>query len=447
VTFNPLQHLRATRDVITASKLFDAALYSQTYLRHNALRWWPLAHYFLFGERAGFRPNPWFDPKHYRRQLAAAGVRPCWPVLAQYAKAGAGKSITPSSEFNPAWYMWQNPDWNDGGVYAEPLAHFLGVGLPQRRDPSPFVDLRRHLAGLGSEAAATPAITIVNEIHRHGRLEGPGITTDFSQLRARQAAFRAGLNYDVIRRGRPTRQNLVFLQSGVCARPPYLVHNRRFDLLRNYYADPGANVCDESDHVLFQRGTKVTGIEAILRRDPELLLAYDHVLFLDDDITMSAGEIEHFFAVMQQHSLVLAQPLLSADSDCTWPVFNDTGNTGRIIPVSSVEVMMPGFSRDALCHLAWTFGKTVSGFGVDLLWGQALAADRDAGRIAVIGDVLARHERPIDEAGGAFYNYMADNDINPKLELWMVLSEHGVAPEFCALEPNSRFEAALLTAD
>ena len=49
--------------------------------------------------------------------------------------------------------------------------------------------------------------------------------------------------------------------------------------------------------------------------------------------------------------------------------------------------MMPAFSREALRRLAWTFHETVSGFGVDLLWGQTLATEREAGRIAVIGNV------------------------------------------------------------
>jgi len=431
---NPLQRLRTARDSIAASRLFDEELYRRTYLRHSAFRQRPLVHYLLFGERAGFRPNAFFDPRHYRRQLAAVGIRPSWAALGHYIEQGVAQSVTPSPEFHPTWYAWQNPDWDQGGAHVHPLTHFLHVGLQQLRDPSPFIDLRRYLSRLGPDATSAPAAAVLGAITRRGRLEGPGITADYEELRARQAAFRAKLNYDVIRRGRPARPNLVFLQSGRDASPPYLIPDRGFDMLRNYYADPGAHVCGESDHVLFQRGTKVTGIDTILRRDPELLLAYDHVLFLDDDIALGAEDIMRFFAAMDRHRIALAQPLLTPDSDCVWPVFKDARHASHIIPVSSVEVMMPGFSRDALRRLAWTFGKTISGFGVDLLWGQTLATERDAGRIAVIGDVLARHQKAIDDVGGAFYVFMANNDINPKLELWMVMSEHGVVPQFRVLE-------------
>ena len=431
---NPLQRLRTARDSIAASGLFDAELYRRTYLRRNVLKRRPLLHYLLFGERAGLRPNAFFDPRYYRQQLAAAGLRPEWSALGYYAAQDEAQSLAPSPEFHTAWYAWQNPDWDHGGAYLHPLAHFLHVGLQQLRDPSPFVDLRRHLSEFGPEATSAPAAAVLGEVRRRGRLEGTGITADFEELRARQAAFRAGLNYDVIRRSRPSRPNLVFLQSGRDARPPYVVPERRFDVLRNYYDDPGAHVCGESDHVFFQRGTKATGIGAILRRAPELLLSYDHVLFLDDDIALGAEDIARFFQVMEQRGIALAQPLLTPDSDCVWPVFKDARNAARIVPVSSVEIMMPAFSRDALCRLAWTFGETISGFGADLLWGQTLAAEREAGRIALIGDVLARHEKAIDEVGGAFYAFLAANGVNPKLELWMLMSERGVVPEFRTLE-------------
>jgi len=418
------------------SRLFDAKVYRQTYLRYNPLRQWPLLHYLLFGERAGLRPNAFFDPKHYRQQLAAADIRPGWPVLEHYIEQGAAQSVTPSPEFLTAWYAWLNPDWNLAGAYPHPLTHFLHIGLQQLRDPSPFIDLRRYLSALGPDAISAPAAAVLGEIRRHRRLRGPGITANFEELRARQAAFRAGLNYDVVRRGRPLRPNLVFIQSGQDASPPYLVPDRGFDVLRNYYADPGAQVCGESDHVLFQRGTKVTGIDTILRRDPELLLAYDHVLFLDDDIALEAEDIDRFFVAMERHDIALAQPLLTPDSNCVWPVFKEARHAGRIVPVSSVEVMMPGFSRDSLCRLGWTFRETISGFGVDLLWGQTLATEREAGRIAVIGNVLARHDKAIDEIGGAFYGFMASKGINPKLELWMVMSEHGVVPQFRTVEAS-----------
>lgn len=419
---------------LSRSPFFDAAAYRRAHRGLGAFALWPALHYVAIGERQGLRPNAFFDPRHYVQELTATGVDPQGSPLGFYAAHGARRGESPSAEFEHAWYAWQNPDWVEGGAAAHPLRHFLEVGLRQRRDPSPRIELRRLLEALGPAAARAPGITLLQRIVERGALDGPGVTRDFAELRARQAAFREGLNHDVLRRGERRRPDLVFLQSGKGVQPAYLTEDRGFDVLRNYYADPGEDVCAASDHVLFQRGTKLTGIAGILRRDPDLLLGYEQVLFLDDDITLSAAEVERFFAAMRRSGAALAQPLLAPGSDCVWPVFKDQAHAGRVVPVNSVEVMMPAFSHEALGRLAWTFEETISGFGVDLLWGHSLPDARDAGRVVVIGEVQARHEKAIDDVGGAFYRFMAENGINPKLELWMVMREHGVVPDFRTLD-------------
>ena len=417
---------------ISNTGLFDRRSYQQTYLSGSVFYPWPELHYAIIGERLGFRPNPFFDPAYYRKALAASGVTAGSSLLTFYSEQGVQRREDPSAEFNHHWYGWQNPDWVQHSVSPHPMRHMLEVGLPERRDPSPRIDLRRLLAGLGREAENTPGMALAH-LCRKGRMEGPGIVRDIDDLRQRQAAFRARMNFDVLRRGRPSRPNLVFVQSRKGYRPSYLVYERNFDILRNYYADPSGDVCPHSDHAFFQSGTKATGIAGIMRYDPELLLAYENVLFLDDDITLEAPAIDRLFAAMRSHNAMLAQPMLEPGSACVWPVFKDQANAGRIVPVNSVEVMMPAFSREALARLGWTFSVTISGFGMDLLWGHMLADEQTAGRVVLVGEVQARHEKPIDEVGGAFYRFMAENGINPKLELWMVMQQYGVVPEFRAI--------------
>jgi hypothetical protein len=82
----------------------------------------------------------------------------------------------------------------------------------------------------------------------------------------------------------------------------------------NYYADPSATQNREADYVLFQRGTKVTAIDTILKQQPDILLRYKHVLFLDDDVEIDAPSINAFFAIMERAGLDLAQPALTSDS-------------------------------------------------------------------------------------------------------------------------------------
>ena len=91
--------------------------------------------------------------------------------------------------------------------------------------------------------------------------------------------------------------------------------------------------------------------------------------------------------------------------------------------VSAVEIMMPVFSRRALGWVAPTLGQSISGFGLDLVWGQLVA--RNGGRIAVLDSVAATHARPVDQADGSYYRYLRRNGINAKAELWSLLKRYG----------------------
>ncbi|NND20926.1 MAG: hypothetical protein HKO14_02455, partial [Silicimonas sp.] len=70
-----------------------------------------------------------------------------------------------------------------------------------------------------------------------------------------------------------------------------------------------------------------------------------------------------------------------------------------------------------------TLGQSVSGFGLDLVWGQIVA--EQGGRIAVLDEVSATHARPVDQAGGAYYQYLRRHGINAKAELWTMLKRYG----------------------
>ena len=92
--------------------------------------------------------------------------------------------------------------------------------------------------------------------------------------------------------------------------------------------------------------------------------------------------------------------------------------------------MMPVFSRLALEQCALTFGRSVSGFGLDLAWGKIV---RNAGgHVAILDDVVARHARPVDQSGGAYYSYLRRHNINAKAELWALMKEHGTERDMTA---------------
>ncbi len=69
-------------------------------------------HYAAFGERLGYRPNGFFDPRFYRERAKLSGAAS--GLLDHYLAQADGPQ--PSAEFDPAWYGAAEP-----GAGARPI--------------------------------------------------------------------------------------------------------------------------------------------------------------------------------------------------------------------------------------------------------------------------------------------------------------------------------------
>jgi hypothetical protein len=190
----------------------------------------------------------------------------------------------------------------------------------------------------------------------------------------------------------------------------------------NYYDISGFRT-GFGDYVTCQKGTKFTAMWMLWSRFSDILSGYDHVLFLDDDVSCSTQDLNDLFAMCREENLALSQMSLSPESSTNWTELYQKKTTKRSRDVSAVEIMMPVFSRAALVELSSTFDASTSGFGLDLVWGHLIR--RLGWRVAVVDGVVATHARPVDQANGAFYSYLRKLGINPKAELWQLLLDYG----------------------
>ena len=138
-------------------------------------------------------------------------------------------------------------------------------------------------------------------------------------------------------------------------------------------------------------GPKWTGIRALLNgwdgwRD------YDYVWLPDDDIRTSQGTINQMFDVAAGAGLDLFAPALDDTSYFAhFITMRNTNFFGRY--VGFVEIMVPGFSRQALETLLPTLaeGDTGWGWGLDSVWPKLL----DYQNVAVLDGVTVSHTRPV----------------------------------------------------
>ena len=387
-------------------------------------------HYSLVGERQGYRPNGFFDPRFFRERAGLASSAD--GLMERYLSRPQPTAPPPSAEFDDAWYDSQNPDWSK--THPHPFLHFLEVGLRGGLRPRADIDMAFvrdviRARGRGMEEAA---LRVFDPKRRDGGLKPPLNRED---LKARQDRFYADAHMRVEREAASTgRKRLVFVQCGPGFDASFLAQPRSYDVLLNYFQGGGANPL--ADTAVYQSGTKTTAIRRLLETRPDLLLRYEAALFLDDDVEIGAEGIETLFRAFAAQKLDLAQPALTEDSITAWPFLKKPAAAVGLIRVSSIEIMAPLLSRRALERLGWAFGETVSGWGTDLLLGPTARSAFGPESVGVVGSVAVRHARPVDTGNGAFYAHLRGYGLDPAHEANRVVVDFGVERFLRLLAPG-----------
>ena len=416
-------------------RAFWARLYARRRLISDLAAPFAPAHYALIGESLGYRPNAFFDPAHFRARanIARDASR---GLLELYLAHPEPNAPSPSAEFDHAWYASQNPDWAQS--HPHPFLHFLERGLQAGRRPRENIDVafvRDITRGAKPRSLEEAAFRVFDRSLSQGEI-GPPLNRQ--ELRARQDRF-YGLGRLCIEREtpRPERNVLVFVQCGQEFDAPYLEEPRSFDILLNSYEE--ASVHPKAEIAIHQAGTKTTAIRRLMELRPDLLLRYQAVLFLDDDVEIDTQAIDAFFRAMADERLDLAQAALTADSATAYPFLKRPSIGAGVTRVSSVEIMAPALTRRALESAAWAFAESVSGWGSDLLLGPAVRLSCGPASVGVIGSVAVRHAAPVDLAG-PFYALLRRYGVDPGHEANRVAADFGVERFLRPLAPGEAGE-------
>lgn len=409
------------------SGLFMHKAYSRRYLRTGALKWLALAHYLLVGEKRGYWPNPFFDPAFFERRTKTRR-------LVEYYWRTPLWVYPTSAYFDSRWYLKTHTA--ELATNENPLQHFWLTGFDKGYNPSPRFDMsffRRAIARDHKD----------RRNYAYDYLPDADIAAPLNsaELEDRQKQFYAQIQLETLRRAEsPQKRFLVFVQAGHNFEPPYDVATSSFDLLVNYY--DGSDRLGDAHYVFRQRGTKTTAIRKLLESCPEVLLGYEAVLFLDDDVILMQEEVDALFKVQAAYKLDLLQASVAEDSECFFPVLKQPEAGKGIKLISGVEIMMPIVSRRVLQECGFVFSETISGWGVDTLL-SAEVLKRYGKTIALLGDVTAIHERPTDVVENSFYQFLARNGIDPTVEAGNIAIKYGLndkmsAIEFLAADPPVR---------
>jgi hypothetical protein len=417
-------------------RAFWARLYARRRLLSDLAAPFAPMHYALIGESLGYRPNAFFDPHTFRSRMnVARGANR--GLLDLYLARPEPNAPSPSAEFDHGWYASQNPDWAQS--HPHPFLHFLERGLSAGRRPRADIDVefvRDITRGVKPRSLQEAAFRVFDRTLREGEMRPP---LNRQELRARQDRFYADGRLRIEREtARPEHNVLVFVQCGKSFDAAYLEKPRSFDVLLNYYHEASAH--PKADIAVLQAGTKTTSIRRLMELRPDLLLRYQAVLFLDDDVEIDASSIETFFRAMAAEELDLAQPALTADSATAYPFLKRPSAGAGVMRLSSVEIMAPALTRRAIESASWAFAESVSGWGSDLLLGPAVRSAFGPNSVGAIGSVAVRHAAPVNLAAGDFYAFLRRYGVDPGHEANRIAVDFGVGRFLRRLEPGEEGE-------
>jgi hypothetical protein len=371
-----------------------------------------------------------FDAKFYSKQcdIPFDSYTHAWK---HYCENGAESECEPAPYFMSKWYRWQNPDCQ---AFSSVLEHFETAGKHRIIDPSPYVDLIQVSRGSGAENS----ISAYQKLLECELTSRQGVYKDISELEENQVAFLKNIQieklFDRREQSEITKRNcLVWVQIGPSSKFREWFnkgHERTWDVLCNWYSFDAVDL-SLGEIGFAQKGTKFTGLLKVLQNYKETFSQYEQVILIDDDLEFEFSDIDKLFQIARDNNLSMFQPSLTEDSYCIWPDIKSNKQTG-VIPFNTVEIMMPGFSKDFLLSNQSLFEETVSGFGLDLALGRVAAQDEL--EVGVIYDVKAKHLKPINQSTGAFYDYLRSFGINSKLELWRLIEKYSLDTEIKALK-------------
>ncbi len=161
----------------------------------------PLVHYLESGAAEARQPHPAFD-EHWYRQLEAEC--PAAKTVSTASRLSRHKGVIErSGAFDRAWYLKENPDAAAGGI--DPILHYLQIGAPAGRDPSPLFKGDWYLAE-NPDVAATKANPFVHYLESgaaEARQPHPDFDHRWYRLAESKSASAAALALPLRRRHSP----------------------------------------------------------------------------------------------------------------------------------------------------------------------------------------------------------------------------------------------------
>lgn len=164
---------------------------------------------------------------------------------------------------------------------------------------------------------------------------------------------------------------------------------RSFDLWVSHYGNTPGNYRQYADYYMERKGAKFPNLAYAASRWPAYFSKYDAVLVIDDDLNLSAAQIDALFDLREQQDLLIVQPAYT-------PRGKNSHDINVAVPfmkyrlTNFVEMGAPLFRKDVLDNFLKVFDGSLTGIGTDWWFLQATKDTYGSldGRLAIVDAVV-----------------------------------------------------------
>jgi hypothetical protein len=187
---------------------------------------------------------------------------------------------------------------------------------------------------------------------------------------------------------------------------------RRWDLVVAYYGDSNhefSEISKLSSHAYRTKGGKFQNLKKLVEQKPHFFDEYSYVWVCDDDIRMSAAQIDEAFAISEFFEFWVAQPALLPDGKIAHPIVRFAGPQWDYRLVNFIEVGVAIFRRDKLVQFLAIFDGSLTGTGIDY-WYMNFFNANEFSRFAIIDKVAVINPHD-EEKGGREINRLEATEL------------------------------------
>ncbi|GAB3037672.1 DUF707 domain-containing protein [Bowmanella dokdonensis] len=216
---------------------------------------------------------------------------------------------------------------------------------------------------------------------------------------------------------------LIFSSIGDSSNISCWLGDRNFDLWLAYYGDDKSDkFSSDCEFYIRKKGAKFPNFYHLYGQLKDVVHQYKYIMIADDDLVISAGELNKFFDIIDEQQLSLAQPAFDLCGKVSHKV-TKMHSLSKLRYTNFVEVTCPAFKTTYLKKFMNVYDEEIVGWGADW-WFSSMVEELDGFRntIAIVDQVTCLNPLDSTKKNGREIDRIQNTET--RQQVWSKVKQH-----------------------